>query len=80
MEAEIDKETRRKIKKSVKNILQGEGANLYVLNEKSVREKASSDLNLDLNQPSYKKLVSRYVGDFLIQEKSKPRISEKPMK
>ncbi|KAJ0049085.1 hypothetical protein Pint_14906 [Pistacia integerrima] len=66
MEAEIDKETRRKIKKSVKNILQGEGANLYVLNEKSVREKASSDLNLDLNQPSYKKLAK--ASSWLIED------------
>ncbi|XP_044476730.1 mediator-associated protein 3 [Mangifera indica] len=80
MEAQIDKETRRKIKKSVKNILQGEDANLYVLNEKLVRQKASADLNLDLNQPLYKKLVRKHVENFLIQEKSKPKIAEKIIK
>ncbi|KAL5814405.1 hypothetical protein ACOSQ4_025046 [Xanthoceras sorbifolium] len=68
MEGEIDKETKRKIKKTVKKILKG--CSLNTMTEKSVREKASAELHLDFDEASYKRVVRKCVEEFLVKAKA----------
>ncbi|KAK3228118.1 hypothetical protein Dsin_007980 [Dipteronia sinensis] len=70
MEVEIDKKTKREIKKTVKKILKD--CSLNTMTEKSVREKASAelDLDIDLNDASYKPIVSDCVEEFLVKAKA----------
>jgi len=62
-EVEIDKDLRRKIKKTVKKIL--ESSNLYKITEIKAREEASLKLDLDLSQVPYKVIVKEEVENFL---------------
>lgn len=62
-EVEIDKDLRRKIKKTVKKIL--ESSNLYKITEIKAREEASIKLDLDLSQDPYKVIVKEEVENFL---------------
>ncbi|AED94761.1 Mediator-associated protein 3 [Arabidopsis thaliana] len=62
-EVEIDKDLRRKIKKTVKKIL--ESSNLYKITEIKAREEASLKLDLDLSQDPYKVIVKEEVENFL---------------
>jgi len=62
-EVEIDKDLRRKIKKTVKKIL--ESSNLYKITEIKAREEASLKLDLDLSQDPYKVIVKEECENFL---------------
>ncbi|KAK2385259.1 ssDNA-binding transcriptional regulator [Trifolium repens] len=69
-----DAETKARVKETVLKILHG--SNMDEVTESKIRKQASTELDLNLNQPPFKALVKQIIEDFLVEKQQQQQKEE----